>query len=105
MPVTDGVFTSNVPLVAAEQVVRWQAVNRTILIERDRIEKALAPLSRRLGYAVGSGLHAAKLTNELQQKFAAHLTRVYRFGMAEARRELADLRSREAASAPALAAR
>src|SRR6266511_2417867 len=103
MPVADGIFTPNAPLVAAEQPVRWKAINRHILEQRARIEQETIGTARRVGFLIGSAITPAVQLRKLEARLGTLLMGTYTFGRDEARHELAALRAR--GSAPVSTAR
>jgi len=84
MPVIDGVFVANVPLTAAESVVRFVDLNSHILRQRAAVEAATLPIARRVGFLIGSGIIPVVQVRELEAKLGAALMVTYRFGRDEA---------------------
>lgn len=93
MPVLEDVFVPRSPLTPAEDGVRWKRVNRHILEQRASLEAQLQPLAKRIGYMIGEGIPHEALSVELTDLMARLLEDTYAFGITEAQREIALLRS------------
>lgn len=94
MPVINGVFEPRTPLVPAEETVRWKELNRYILTQRQRNEKATEQLARQLGNLVMWGMPTTMAKAQLAAAYKTLILEAWRYGFEQSQRELAELRRR-----------
>lgn len=93
MPIIDGRFEPRTALCLAEQQVDWLALYDHVTERRATIENHARPAARKVAAAVAEhGMAPQRLVDDLAGRVEQGLRGTARFGHAEARRELRQLR-------------